>query len=138
MSVPDPSSSPSGKDHPLPPGQKARPDLPVRHYGPIPRRKPDPWPIAVGGKLADRTLTTSVAELVDDPGELGVDGMPARSLAVEEGAHRVLHRARDVRSDITPGNRGRQDELGHWELQSASDVFSTKLPTRTEEGNPWH
>lgn len=65
MAVPDSSSSPTGQDHPLPPGQKARPDLPVRHYGPIPRRKPDPWPIAVGGKLADRTLTTSVAELVD-------------------------------------------------------------------------
>lgn len=52
-------------DHPLPPGQRARADLPVRHYGPIPRRKPDPWPLAVGGELADRTVSTSVAELLD-------------------------------------------------------------------------
>lgn len=50
--------------HRLPPGQHARADLPVRHYGPIPRRKPDPWPIAVGGALSTRTLTTCVSDLV--------------------------------------------------------------------------
>lgn len=47
----------------LPPGQHSRPDLPVRHYGPVPRRFPEPWPIAVGGELADRTLSTSLTEL---------------------------------------------------------------------------
>lgn len=51
----------------LPPGQRPRADLPVRHYGPIPRRKPHPWPISVGGALAEHTFTTSLAELTVAP-----------------------------------------------------------------------
>ena len=50
----------------LPPGQVPREDLPVRHYGPVPRRLPDPWPIAIGGGLATTTLSTTLNDLRAD------------------------------------------------------------------------
>lgn len=37
----------------LPPGQRLAAGLPVRHYGPVPRYRPDTWALVVNGATAD-------------------------------------------------------------------------------------
>ena len=39
----------------LPPGQKLANGFPVRHYGPVPRFRPDTWRLTVNGATADGT-----------------------------------------------------------------------------------
>lgn len=40
-------------DRSLPPGQRLLPALPVMHYGPVPRPRPERWRFTVGGATAD-------------------------------------------------------------------------------------
>jgi DMSO/TMAO reductase YedYZ molybdopterin-dependent catalytic subunit len=40
-------------DRSLPPGQRLLPALPVMHYGPVPRARPERWRFTVGGATAD-------------------------------------------------------------------------------------
>ena len=46
----EPSSSPSRT---LPPGQRLANGFPVRHYGPVPRFRPDRWRLTVNGATED-------------------------------------------------------------------------------------
>jgi DMSO/TMAO reductase YedYZ molybdopterin-dependent catalytic subunit len=48
--VQDPGSEPSRT---LPPGQKLAKGYPVRHYGPVPKFRPDTWRLTVNGATAD-------------------------------------------------------------------------------------
>jgi DMSO/TMAO reductase YedYZ molybdopterin-dependent catalytic subunit len=55
-------------DRSLPPGQRLLPALPVMHYGPVPRARPERWRFTVGGSTRagqDRELL--LAELLDLP-----------------------------------------------------------------------
>jgi DMSO/TMAO reductase YedYZ molybdopterin-dependent catalytic subunit len=45
------SASPSPRA--LPPGQRLANGFPVRHYGPVPRYRPDTWKLTVNGATAD-------------------------------------------------------------------------------------
>lgn len=40
-------------DRSLPPGQRLLPALPVMHYGPVPRPRPERWRLTIGGATAD-------------------------------------------------------------------------------------
>jgi DMSO/TMAO reductase YedYZ molybdopterin-dependent catalytic subunit len=47
------SESASPQPRTLPPGQKPATGFPVRHYGPVPRFRPDTWKLTVNGATAD-------------------------------------------------------------------------------------
>ncbi len=49
--MPEPSSSSSSRV--LPPGQRLANGFPVRHYGPVPRFRPDRWRLTVNGATKD-------------------------------------------------------------------------------------
>lgn len=49
--MPEPASSQQARA--LPPGQRPANGFPVRHYGPVPRYRPDTWRLTVNGATAD-------------------------------------------------------------------------------------